>query len=110
MKEVKFYILFFDFRGNAFFQENAVKFIVERLRFYYLKNLMLPLGENTFLVRGDGRYPVGFYIQSAINELSDEMAIGVSEIKHFIIPIELKEISEYIKPWLKEIEVIKQIQ
>lgn len=110
MKAQKFFILFFDYRGNALFQENAIKFIIERLRLFYLRNLIIPLGENIFLVKEETEHSTEIYLQSAKDDLSDELSTGLSEINHFLIPVKLDEISEYIKHLSKEIEVIKHIQ
>ena len=109
MNEGKFYMLFFDYSDNTFHQKNTVDFIVERLRYYYHKNLILPLAANTYLVwEIASNYSIEFYIQQAIDELSDEMAIGLSDIRHFLIPVDLNNISKYIQPWLKEIEIMQQ--
>lgn len=110
MKVAKFYILFFDYSGNELHQQDAVRFISEHLRSFYLRNLMIPLANNTFLVREDNDHSIDLYIDNAISELSEEMAMGLSVIKQFLIPVELSSISAYIEPWLKEIEVMKQIQ
>lgn len=108
MKEPKFYILFFDYRGNAHAQEDAVKFITERLRLFYLKNKIIPLGENTFLVKEETEHSTEIFIQSAKDDLSTELSNGLSEINHFLVPVKLDDISEYIKHLSKQIEILKQ--
>jgi len=75
----------------------------------YLRNLFISLGHNTFLAREDGKHSIEFYIRSAIDELSDMQAIGLSEIKYFIVPVDLEDIKEYVKPFQKEIELMNQI-
>lgn len=105
--EEHFYFLFFDFRGNEFFQADVVDFIIERLRIFYTRNLLIPLGANLVLFREDKDHGIEFYIQSAIDEINEAKSIALSEIKYFVVPVILDDISKYITGFEKEIELIK---
>lgn len=105
----EFYILFFDYDNNSLYQRDLVKLLTSKLRNFYLHNLIITLGYNIFLVRKDADHGIEFYIQSAIDELTDVQAIGISEIQYFIIPVRLDEISQYTSGIKSEIELMKQI-
>ncbi|MBP7389351.1 MAG: hypothetical protein KA841_03040 [Chitinophagales bacterium] len=110
MKEFQFYILFFNVKRNEFYRSDYIDKIIDRLQNYYLRNLIIPLGEFALLIREPEQFDIDFYINSAMDDLSDASSSQILALKYFIVPIQLDDIYSDIEPYLKEIELMKQIK